>query len=85
MDLRRRDKVKPCLHLARVNAPTRLNRYILDTIYRVGAWYAYNAGVGPLLPKNFARPGVESSKVSVIGASHEYQFTGGGEHWPPEM
>ncbi len=85
MDLRRRNKVKVCLHLVRINAPTRLNRYKLDTIYGVGAWYADNAGIGPLLPKDFARPGVESSKIPVICASHKYQSTGGREHWAPEM
>ena len=84
MDLRRRHEVKGfCLHLVCINAPPRLNRHILDTLYGVGAGYAYNAGIGPLFPKNFARPGVESSKISVIGASHEYQSTSGGEHWAP--
>src|SRR5262249_22812947 len=72
------------LDALRVHAPARLDGDVLRAIHLIGDRHAHDAGVGLLLPKQFACLGMEGTEHPVIGATGEDKIAGGSGHRPEQ-
>src|SRR6202167_5384044 len=73
------------LDALRVNAPARLNGNIFGAVDFVSHRHAHDAGIGLLLPQDFAGLRIEGPEHPVVGASYEDEIARGRGHRPEQL
>jgi hypothetical protein len=68
------------LDTLRVNTPARLDRDILRAVHFICDRHSHDAGVGLLLPKQFARLGIEGPEIAVVGSADGDEIARGRRH-----